>query len=106
MDIGGEELKGELGDLLLNIVFQSQICQEKGEFNIDGVIEKLYDKLVRRHPHIFGDQNKLEQMLRKYPRVVKNSEIIHAPDVIKGTDKVAEVIRRVYHNESVNSLFS
>lgn len=42
---------------------------------------------------IFGDKKRLEQMLKKYPRVVRNSEIIHAPDVIKGTDKVAEVIR-------------
>ncbi|MGI5846194.1 MAG: phosphate acyltransferase PlsX [Alphaproteobacteria bacterium] len=42
---------------------------------------------------VFGDQNRLRKLLRKYPRVIKNSEIIHAPDVIKGTDKIAEVIR-------------
>ena len=55
MDIGGEELKGELGDLLLNIVFQAQIMEEKGEFTIDDVAKKIREKLIRRHPHIFGD---------------------------------------------------
>jgi glycerol-3-phosphate acyltransferase PlsX len=43
---------------------------------------------------VFGNKNLLEHMLKKYPRVARNCEIIHAPDVIKGTDKVAEVIRR------------
>ncbi|MGL5122670.1 MAG: nucleoside triphosphate pyrophosphohydrolase [Fusobacteriaceae bacterium] len=56
MDEGGDKLKGELGDLLLNIVFQSQICEEKKEFNIKNVIENLTDKLIRRHPHIFLDK--------------------------------------------------
>ncbi len=58
MDEGGDKLKGELGDLLLNIVFQSQICEEKKEFNIKNVIETLTEKLIRRHPHIF--LNKIE----------------------------------------------
>ncbi|MGL6063473.1 MAG: nucleoside triphosphate pyrophosphohydrolase [Fusobacteriaceae bacterium] len=53
MDEGGDKLKGELGDLLLNIIFQSQICEEKNEFNIKNVIETLTEKLIRRHPHIF-----------------------------------------------------
>lgn len=55
MDQGGEELKGELGDLLLNIVFQSLIKEEEGEFTIDDVAKKTREKLIRRHPHIFGD---------------------------------------------------
>lgn len=54
MDIGGEELKGELGDLLLNIVFQSLIKEEEGEFTIDDVAKKVSEKLIRRHPHIFA----------------------------------------------------
>lgn len=55
MDIGGEELKGELGDLLLNIIFQSLIKEEEGEFTIDDVAKKVSEKLIRRHPHIFAD---------------------------------------------------
>ncbi len=44
----------ELGDLLLQIVFQAQICEEKNEFHISDVINAICDKLERRHPHIFG----------------------------------------------------
>ncbi len=55
MDIGGETLKGELGDLLLQIVFQSLIMEEEGHFDIEDVSKGIADKLVRRHPHVFGD---------------------------------------------------
>lgn len=55
LDIGGEELKGELGDVLLHIVFQAKIAKEMNEFDIDDVIKEICDKLIRRHPHIFGD---------------------------------------------------
>jgi len=51
-----EELIEELGDLLYQIVFASQICKEDGLFSIDGVIDALYNKLIRRHPHVFGDE--------------------------------------------------
>jgi len=48
-------LKEELGDLLLQIVFHSQIAQENGEFDIKDVIKTLNEKLIRRHPHVFGN---------------------------------------------------
>jgi len=48
------ELKGELGDLLLHIVFHSVIAEEEGHFTIDDVIDGITSKLVRRHTHIFG----------------------------------------------------
>jgi nucleoside triphosphate diphosphatase len=50
-----DELRGELGDLLLQVLFYSQMAQEDGKFSIDDVLEWLSDKLVRRHPHVFGD---------------------------------------------------
>jgi len=49
-----DELKEELGDLLYQIVFASQICKEGGELNVDDVVDQLYHKLIRRHPHVFG----------------------------------------------------
>ncbi len=49
------ELKGELGDLLLQVVFFSQMAAEEGRFSIDDVIESIHTKMVRRHPHVFGD---------------------------------------------------
>jgi tetrapyrrole methylase family protein/MazG family protein len=48
-------LKEELGDLLLQIVFHAQLMTEAGVFTIDDVAQAIADKLVRRHPHVFGD---------------------------------------------------
>ena len=49
------ELRDELGDLLFQIVFYAQVANERGEFTIDDVINAIHDKMVRRHPHVFGD---------------------------------------------------
>lgn len=50
-----EELKGEIGDIMLHLVFYSKIAAEKGVFDITDVLETVCDKLVYRHPHIYGD---------------------------------------------------
>ena len=50
-----EELKGEIGDLMLHMVFYSKIASEKGAFDITDVLNAICDKLVHRHPHIYGD---------------------------------------------------
>ena len=50
-----EELKGELGDLLLQVLFYSEMAQEEGHFTIDDVLDRLAEKLIARHPHVFGD---------------------------------------------------
>jgi tetrapyrrole methylase family protein / MazG family protein len=49
------KLKEELGDLLVNVMLHSQIAAEAGTFNISDVIQTINDKLIRRHPHVFGD---------------------------------------------------
>lgn len=49
-------LREELGDLLLQPIFHAAIAEERGAFTMDDVLETLADKLVRRHPHVFGDQ--------------------------------------------------
>jgi nucleoside triphosphate diphosphatase len=49
------ELRDELGDLLLQVVFYSQIAREEGRFCFDDVVASINDKLVRRHPHVFSD---------------------------------------------------
>jgi MazG family protein len=56
MDKDLEEIKKELGDLLLHIVFYSKIGSEKGAFDIADVLTGINEKLVFRHPHVFGDQ--------------------------------------------------
>jgi MazG family protein len=50
-----DELANELGDLLLQIVFFSQMAAEEDRFTIEDVIERIHTKMVRRHPHVFGD---------------------------------------------------
>lgn len=50
-----DKIKDELGDLLMQIVFHSIIAQEEGKFDIDDVAGNVYEKMVRRHPHVFGE---------------------------------------------------
>ena len=50
-----DELTGELGDLLLQVLFYSEMAEEEGRFSIDDVLDRLSNKLVDRHPHVFGD---------------------------------------------------
>jgi MazG family protein len=52
-----DEIREEAGDVLLQIVFVAQLAQEKGFFDIKDVISEICDKLIRRHPHVFGDVN-------------------------------------------------
>lgn len=49
-----ERLREELGDLLLQIVFHAQIAKEEGHFDLEGVAQAINEKLIRRHPHVFG----------------------------------------------------
>lgn len=53
-----ENMKEELGDVLLQVLMHSQIAAEEGKFTIQDVMDGLYDKLHRRHPHVFGDHAK------------------------------------------------
>ncbi|SPF80198.1 nucleoside triphosphate pyrophosphohydrolase [Pseudoprimorskyibacter insulae] len=52
-----DELKGELGDLLFQSVFHAQMADEAGHFNFDDVANAIADKMVSRHPHVFGDES-------------------------------------------------
>jgi MazG family protein len=56
IDLGDEALRGELGDLLLQVVFHSQIAREESRFDVADVIDAVSEKMRRRHPHVFGDQ--------------------------------------------------
>ncbi len=70
-----EHLKEELGDLLLQVVFHSEIAEEAGRYNLDDVARGISDKLVRRHPHVFAqsDANDSEAVLRQWD-AIKRSE--------------------------------
>ena len=49
------DMREEFGDLLLQVVLQSQIANEEGQFNVNQVVQGIHSKIVRRHPHVFGD---------------------------------------------------
>ena len=57
-----EDLREELGDVLLQVYFHSRIAEEEGRFSIDDVARGIADKLVRRHPHVFSDEPVPEDM--------------------------------------------
>lgn len=64
------EIKNELGDLLLHIVFYTKIASEKSKFNFYDVVENLIEKLISRHPHVFKtrrsfQRNKLKKIGKK-----------------------------------------
>jgi tetrapyrrole methylase family protein/MazG family protein len=50
-----DSMREEFGDLLLQIMLNSQIASEEGEFTVNDVVKGIYDKIIRRHPHVFGD---------------------------------------------------
>ena len=70
-----KKFASELGDLLLQIVFHSELAREKGRFDIRDVIEGIHNKLVRRHPHVFG-----KVKARTSGQVLKNWEQLKAEE--------------------------
>ncbi len=70
-----DELSGELGDLLLQVLFYSEMSKEQGTFSIDDVLERLSSKLIGRHPHVFGDVQ-----AETSSEVVRNWEAIKAEE--------------------------
>ena len=76
-DGSDEELTGELGDLLLQVVFHTQIATEQDRFTMAEVIERISSKMIRRHPHVFGE-HKAEtsgEVLRNW-EAIKEAELV------------------------------
>jgi tetrapyrrole methylase family protein/MazG family protein len=75
----------EMGDLLLQIVFHSEIAREEGRFDVSDVIREVHDKMVRRHPHVFG-----EKRAKDSAEVLKNWEQIKKEERIAAGKKAGE----------------
>lgn len=75
-----EEHKGELGDVLMNLVFQADIREKEGKFNIEDVAHEVSEKLIRRHPHVFKERNS----------EISTKEVLSNWDEIKKTEKIHE----------------
>ncbi len=79
IDSGQDEaIKDELGDVLLQVVFQAQIAAEEHRFSFDDVAHQIADKLERRHPHVFGDT-----------KAADSNEVIKNWEAIKKTEKAS-----------------
>lgn len=69
------DLKDELGDLLLQVVFQARIAEERGHFDFGGVVEAITAKMIRRHPHVFGEARQLSpEQIKAQWRAIKAEE--------------------------------
>jgi tetrapyrrole methylase family protein/MazG family protein len=84
-----ENLKEELGDLLLQVVMQAQIAEEEGIFTMDDVAKGITEKLIRRHPHVFGDV-----------KVADSKEVLKNWDEIKAKEKEGKEDPNLYLPEA------
>jgi tetrapyrrole methylase family protein/MazG family protein/ATP diphosphatase len=89
-----KDLREELGDLLLQIVFQSELARIEGWFGPDDVVDAICDKLIRRHPHVFGDVT-----VKDTAEVLANWEVLKAEEkkgrgVLEGVPKALPALLR------------
>jgi len=80
-------MEEELGDILLQVLFHSQIAKEKGRFSIDGVIKTLIRKLTLRHPHVFGYR-------AEHRRLLKNRPLRSSQDVLDNWALLKKISKR------------
>lgn len=88
---GGDDAKfaEEMGDLLLQIVFHSQIAKEEGRFSVSDVIREVHDKMVRRHPHVFGEKRAKDaaEVLKNWEQIKKEERIVAGKGTPEGPTK-------------------
>ena len=71
-------MREELGDVLIQVVFHAQLAAERGDFNFDDVAREINEKLIRRHPHVFGDG-----------RADNSAQVIEVWEKVKASEKAA-----------------
>ena len=94
-----EELKGELGDLLLQVVFQAENMEEKKYFDINDVCKEITEKLIRRHPHIFGDVkvSGSDEVLTNWEEIKKTEKLHkHRESVLDGIPHAMPPLEKAY----------
>ena len=88
-----QELPGELGDLLLQVLFYSEIAREAGYFSVDDVLDRLSNKLVDRHPHVFGDV-----------KADTAKEVVRNWEELKKAEKAAKTAEESEHRPLLSSI--
>lgn len=91
-------LEEELGDMLLEVVFICQICSEQGLFGIDDAARGIHQKLVRRHPHIFGDQEATgaREALGRWETIKNKERRARGESVLSGVPESLPALLRAY----------
>jgi len=86
----------ELGDLLLQIVFHAQIAQEAGWFSFKDVVDGLIAKLIRRHPHVFGEATvaDADEVLRRWEAIKRQEKKVSARSAVEGVPRQLPALRR------------
>jgi MazG family protein len=81
-----ENLREELGDLLLQVVFHAQLAGEEGRFDFDGCARAIVEKLVRRHPHVFGSENAADSaaVLARWEEIKRTEKGVEQGSVLDG----------------------
>ena len=94
------KLREELGDLLLQVVFQAQVAREVGEFTITEVIQAIVEKLVRRHPHVFGDASAstAQEVLHRWEAIkrAERQNEHHRPSALDGVPRELPALLRAH----------
>ncbi len=101
-----EHLREELGDLLLQVVFHAQLAKEKGKFDLQDVAKTIGDKLVRRHPHVFGKSSRKISDINKKWEELKRREKPERGSALDGLPKSLPALlraQRMYEKISKNS---
>ncbi len=102
-----QEVKKELGDILLHIIFYSKIADEKQYFNTGNVIDELCNKLIRRHPHIYGDvqANNTETVKANWEQIKLQEKGSERKSVLQGLPKSMPSMVKAYRmQEKVSSV--
>lgn len=94
-----ENLKEELGDLLLHVIFHSKIAKDNDNFTIDDVCHNIVEKLIRRHPHVFSvkEMNNSEEVLQQWEEIKskeKNNPLIY--ETLEDVPKAFPALLRAY----------
>ena len=115
-----DEIRNELGDLLLQVVFQSQMFSEKGAFDFNDVVDAISEKLIRRHPHVFqADQFKdlssdqvselwkqIKLQEKKDKSVSRLDEIKHAPALVQAQEVQKKAAQLGFDFETVADAYA
>jgi MazG family protein len=91
-----QALRQELGDLLLQVVFHAQLASEAGDFDIEDVVKGIHDKLIARHPHVFGQTSveTPEEVLHQWDRLKRDERGENGGDVLAQVPKALPALAR------------